>query len=318
MLDMFAITGAFNQPLHFDTSKVTNMWHMFTRASAFNQPLSWDTSSVTDMGAMFNVRSSPCPAPNLQPSPPLHAACTADARCLPGRTPLHTACPPFDSWQHASAFNQPLSFDTSSVTTMTYMFYVRSSPGPVSSLQSSPPLHTLLLTAAYALPLPATRQGANSLSNANKLRIRCAWAGTSAFVSAGYGSSWGPGTCPATFTDKASLKTAVQAYNANPTAAIATYGPIADWDVSAITDMRELFKDLKNFNADVSNWDTSSVTTMYQMFRVRSTPVLPPICSRALHCTLDAVAPVCWPEPRPAPYSLPSTLGRKRMRSTSR
>jgi len=34
-----------------------------------------------------------------------------------------------------------------------------------------------------------------SLSNANKLLIRCAWAGTSAFASAGYGSSWGPGSC---------------------------------------------------------------------------------------------------------------------------
>jgi len=36
---------------------------------------------------------------------------------------------------------------------------------------------------------------ANSLSNANKLVIRCAWAGTSAFASAGYGSSWAPGSC---------------------------------------------------------------------------------------------------------------------------
>jgi len=36
----------------------------------------------------------------------------------------------------------------------------------------------------------------NGLSAANKLLIRCAWAGTSAFASAGYGSSWGPGTCP--------------------------------------------------------------------------------------------------------------------------
>eukprot|EP00964_Phaeocystis_antarctica_P125260 scaffold88885_cov49-Phaeocystis_antarctica.AAC.2 len=32
---------------------------------------------------MFGVRSSPCPAPNLQPSPPLHAACTAAVRRLP-------------------------------------------------------------------------------------------------------------------------------------------------------------------------------------------------------------------------------------------
>jgi len=36
---------------------------------------------------------------------------------------------------------------------------------------------------------------ANSLSDANKRLIRCAWAGTSAFASAGYGSSWGLGSC---------------------------------------------------------------------------------------------------------------------------
>eukprot|EP00964_Phaeocystis_antarctica_P055512 scaffold32656_cov108-Phaeocystis_antarctica.AAC.3 len=77
-----------------------------------------------------------------------------------------------------------------------------------------------------------------------------------------------------TFTTKASLKTAVQAYNANPTAAIATYGPIADWDVSAITDMSELFYNLRNFNADISNWDTSVVTNMDSMFWVRSARAL--------------------------------------------
>ena len=80
------------------------------------------------------------------------------------------------------------------------------------------------------------------------------------------------------FTTKASLQTAVQAYNADPTDAIATYGPIANWDVSAITDMSGLFYDLQNFNADISNWDTSSVTTMRYMFFVRSASAraLPP------------------------------------------
>ena len=101
------------------------------------------------------------------------------------------------------------------------------------------------------------------MSDANKRLIRCAWEGTSAFASAGYGSNWGPGTCPAspsppgappspspplspraytyTFTTKSSLQTAVKAYDTDPTAAIVTYGPIAKWDVSAITDMSYLF-----------------------------------------------------------------------------
>eukprot|EP00964_Phaeocystis_antarctica_P027854 scaffold15707_cov63-Phaeocystis_antarctica.AAC.4 len=61
-------------------------------AHAFNQPLSFDTSSVTDMGYMFRVRSSPCPAPNLQSRPLLHAACTAVARHLPPPDPYTSPC----------------------------------------------------------------------------------------------------------------------------------------------------------------------------------------------------------------------------------
>ena len=38
----------------------------------------------------------------------------------------------------ASAFNQPLSFDTSKVTTMSYMFYVRSARALAPSLQLVP------------------------------------------------------------------------------------------------------------------------------------------------------------------------------------
>jgi surface protein len=79
-----------------------------------------------------------------------------------------------------------------------------------------------------------------------------------------------------TFTTKAELKTAVREYNANPDAATATYGLIAGWDVSMITDMSWLFYNLKNFNADISSWDTSKVTTMNQMFWVRSARALAP------------------------------------------
>ena len=43
--------------------------------------------------------------------------------------------------------------------------------------------------------MPSARQSVNSLSDANKLLIRCAWAGSSAFASAGYDSSWVSGSC---------------------------------------------------------------------------------------------------------------------------
>ena len=85
-----------------------------------------------------------------------------------------------------------------------------------------------------------------------------------------------PPSPPGTFTSTADLKAAVQAYNDDVASAIATYGPIADWDVSAITDMSELFYNLRNFNADISNWDTSVVTNMDSMFWVRSARALSP------------------------------------------
>ena len=76
-----------------------------------------------------------------------------------------------------------------------------------------------------------------------------------------------------TFTSTAELKAAVKAFDADPTSAAAKYGPIADWDVSAITDMSDLFYDLKSINTDISRWDTSSVTTMRGMFYVRSSRI---------------------------------------------
>ena len=107
------------------------------------------------------------------------------------------------------------------------------------------------------------------------------------------------------FTSTADLRTAAQEYNANATSAIATYGAIADWDVSAVTDMSGLFLNLKDFNPDISGWNTSGVTTMYQMFRVRSTPaLLPPICSRASPARWAPSPPSAGP--RLAPHRMPS------------
>jgi surface protein len=41
---------------------------------------------------------------------------------------------------------------------------------------------------------------------------------------------------------------------------------IGAWDVSGVTDMREVFRDATEFNDDVSGWDTSSVADMSHMF----------------------------------------------------
>ena len=53
-------------------------------------------------------------------------------------------------------------------------------------------------------------------------------------------------------------------------------GPIAEWDVSRVTDMNEMFynrkssysnyPDISKFNADISKWNVSRVTNMQSMF----------------------------------------------------
>jgi surface protein len=73
---------------------------------------------------------------------------------------------------------------------------------------------------------------------------------------------------PPPFTSTADLRKAAEAFDGDVTSAIATYGPIAEWGVSAISNMKELFRDLVNFNADISGWDTSGVTDMSHMFYV--------------------------------------------------
>ena len=45
------------------------------------------------------------------------------------------------------------------------------------------------------------------------------------------------------------------------------YGNISNWDVSAVTDMSELFEDKTSFNEDISRWNTRSVTNMNSMFK---------------------------------------------------
>ena len=103
------------------------------QATSFNQSLSIDTSSVTDMSAMFMVRSTRALTPSLQSGLPPACRCRLRRRwptqALPRftRAALAPHCMPalLSTRQQAYAFNQPLSLDTSSVTDMSQMFFVR-------------------------------------------------------------------------------------------------------------------------------------------------------------------------------------------------
>ena len=44
------------------------------------------------------------------------------------------------------------------------------------------------------------------------------------------------------------------------------YGAMSNWDVNAVTNMTQAFKDKTEFNANIGGWDTSKVTDMLGMF----------------------------------------------------
>ena len=69
-----------------------------------------------------------------------------------------------------------------------------------------------------------------------------------------------------TFADKTELQTGVNLWISNESLAIATYGQINNWVVSAITDMSNLFLNKSTFNSDISNWDVSNATDFSSMF----------------------------------------------------
>ena len=52
----------------------------------------------------------------------------------------------------------------------------------------------------------------------------------------------------------------------DPVVAAAKYGHISEWNTSLVTNMKELFKNKRDFNDDISKWNVSNVTDMSWMF----------------------------------------------------
>ena len=84
-------------------------------------------------------RTHPCPTPTSCTSAAraLRSPYTRPSSCAVGPRPA--SCALVSTRQDAKVFNQPLSFDISSVTNIGYMFSVRSARTLAPSLQSSPP-----------------------------------------------------------------------------------------------------------------------------------------------------------------------------------
>merc|ERR1740130_1729411 len=184
MSTMFQQYQTFNEPLNWDTSSVTNVHSMFYYAKAFNQPLNWDMSSVTALTWMFgNVEAfnQDLNAWDVSSVKGMHSVFNGAASF---NHPLNSwdvsSVTAMDSaFQHAASFNQPLdSWDTSSVWNMGQTFQGASSFNQPLGWDTSSVTNWFW-----------SFRDTTGLSDANRVIMRCAWAGNSAFDAA-YGTAW--------------------------------------------------------------------------------------------------------------------------------
>merc|ERR1711935_746252 len=181
------ITNDFNADISdWDTSAVTNMRGMFQGAIEFDKPLNFDTSSVTDMRSMFdNARKfdrrlnfNTCRVTDmrwmLKDASAFNNKLSFDTSKVTNMQSMFTS---------ASAFDQPLSFDTSKVTTMYQMF-----------LRAHAFNQPLNFDISSVTDMDAIFAPSNSLSDANKLLIHCAWViysrDNQAWFHSGYPTEW--------------------------------------------------------------------------------------------------------------------------------
>ena len=244
-------------------SSVTNMSYMFFGASIFNQDIgSWDTSSVINMSAMIFG---------------------------------------------AEAFNQPIGdWDTSSVTNMSFMFYGAEAFNQPIGNWDTWRVNTMYQMFEKATVFNQDIRGWDTRRVTTYSRMFSDAAAMIAKYGGGDDADSNFDTTPAsaffaryTPTTKSDLQAALSkwyelANNPDDSDALNTangvtkaqyndssspyYGNPNTWDVTAITDMSQLFSGITGnvrsgettghymVHPEIGNWDTSNVTTMQNMF----------------------------------------------------
>jgi surface protein len=287
MQGMFDSAYDFNQPIgNWDVSSVTTMEGMFTSDATFNQDISiWDVSKVTNMSRMFNYAYS-----FNQPI---------------GNWDVSSVTNMKEIFRSADAFNQPIgNWDVNNWIEKT-SYHNSEKLKTESKFNLRGELHGVHKEYHENGQLKLQKYFTNGVeddgevityhpdgSKARKVMFLTGaingeffeWWENENIKTQGYYEN---GLCyiekdfdengikcdfTVTKFDKKSLYHAVSLWINSRTIAETRYGHISNWDVSQVTNMRDLFKtdsygnDCTNFNEDISNWDVSKVTNMINMF----------------------------------------------------
>jgi surface protein len=268
MMDLFLSATAFNGNIgSWNVASVTNVQGMFFRAPAFNANIgAWNTALVTTMQYMFE-------------------SATAFNQDI-GAWNVARVVTMSNTFKSASAFNADIgAWNTAFVTIMEEMFYKAATfnrdmskwnVASVTVFTGGPGWGMFNGASAFdqnlaswnvlrATSFTANFDSTTALSSCNKGAIYRHWGATLRTAYPGFSSTCGA-SCSLTCLIDGNVGTAATAWITSPSTAATTYGPIADWDVSAVSNMYQLFYNKPTFNADIGKWNVASVTDMQYMF----------------------------------------------------
>ena len=225
----------------WDVSHITNMSGLFSCQEDFNSDISsWNTSAVTDMSHMFEVRSDASLKTLNHPLTPARAP--RPASYMPSHLsilPRAPHMPSFGSAQGAVKFNQSLSFDTSSVTDVSYMFDMSACHPP-----------------ACGRRLFATPSGFSSAYNQPVVWSTSTWTSMKGMFKGASSFNQPLSFDTSRVTDMSEMLQGATAFNK----------PLS-FDTSKVTNMAAMFAQASKYNRPFDPlFDTSGVTDMSAMF----------------------------------------------------
>ena len=269
MHGMFQYATNFNQPIgNWNTSKVVYTDRIFDQATAFNKNISiWDTTSgpVNDYNIMFLNSGIAQGLHGFTVPTPLSTEFNKDIG-INGYNPVNVnfgatyiddgAVIPSDVTNLTTTTND---VNTNIVGTYSVTYSGTKGGETVTATRTVNVVYytpTSKSDLQAALTLWYTK--ANDSTDSDALNTANNYPGT------GTGSDYygNPNTWNVTaITDMSSLFKDI-----NNIGSYTVHPEINGWDTSSVTEMYDMFHTVTNFNQPIGNWDTSSVTNMFYMF----------------------------------------------------